>query len=179
MGLSSERATMPTKNEQEFRRRYHRQIFYAAGSQYYTMARFAMHAQCIPVCGNLFFRSPRTSSPMRAFSSTVIFPIIVLRSPPSVEVWEPERDLSLRVLFEMPRNRPVKCRVPPKISVIKPSTALLRPPVPLRGRCATPSKISHIRLQRSRSRSDGCAAECTVRFDLERCVFADERHLLN
>jgi len=30
------------------------------------------------------------------FSSAVIFPIIVLRSPPSVEVWEPERDLSLR-----------------------------------------------------------------------------------
>ena len=24
------------------------------GSQYYTMARFAMHAQCVPVCGNLF-----------------------------------------------------------------------------------------------------------------------------
>ena len=58
---------MPTKKEQEFRRRYHRQIFYAPGSQYYTMARFAMHAQCIPVCGNLFFRSPRTASPMRAF----------------------------------------------------------------------------------------------------------------
>jgi hypothetical protein len=113
------------------------------------------------------------------FSSTVIFPIIVLRSPPSVEVWEPERDLSLHVLFEMPRNRPVKCRVPPKISVTKPSTAPPRPPVPLRGRCATLSKISPIRLQRSRSRSDGCSAECTVRFDLERCVFADERHLLN
>jgi hypothetical protein len=33
------------------------------------------------------------------------FPIIVLRSPPSVEVWEPEHDLSLRVQFGMPRNR--------------------------------------------------------------------------
>lgn len=28
--------------------------FMQTGSQYYTMARFAMHAQCIPVCGNLF-----------------------------------------------------------------------------------------------------------------------------
>jgi hypothetical protein len=26
----------------------------ANGSQYYTVARFAMHAQCMPVCGNLF-----------------------------------------------------------------------------------------------------------------------------
>jgi hypothetical protein len=28
--------------------------FMQAGSQYYTTARFAMHAQCLPVCGNLF-----------------------------------------------------------------------------------------------------------------------------
>jgi hypothetical protein len=28
--------------------------FMQTGSQYYTMARFAMHAQCMPVCGNLF-----------------------------------------------------------------------------------------------------------------------------
>ena len=26
----------------------------ANGSQYYTTARFAMHSQCMPVCGNLF-----------------------------------------------------------------------------------------------------------------------------
>jgi hypothetical protein len=29
-------------------------IFMETGSQYYTTARFAMHAQCMPVCGNLF-----------------------------------------------------------------------------------------------------------------------------
>ncbi len=29
-------------------------FFVQTGSQYYTMARFAMHAQCVPVCGNLF-----------------------------------------------------------------------------------------------------------------------------
>jgi hypothetical protein len=28
--------------------------FMTTGSQYYTTARFAMHAQCMPVCGNLF-----------------------------------------------------------------------------------------------------------------------------
>jgi hypothetical protein len=28
--------------------------FMQTGSQYYTMARFAMHAQSMPVCGNLF-----------------------------------------------------------------------------------------------------------------------------
>lgn len=28
--------------------------FWMTGSQYYTVARFAMHAQCMPVCGNLF-----------------------------------------------------------------------------------------------------------------------------
>jgi hypothetical protein len=28
--------------------------FMETGGQYYTTARFAMHAQCMPVCGNLF-----------------------------------------------------------------------------------------------------------------------------
>ena len=59
------------------------------------------------------------------------------------ETSNPSTDLT--VLLEMPRNRPVKCRMPPKISITKPSTAPPTPPVPLRGHYATPSKISLIR----------------------------------
>jgi hypothetical protein len=56
------------------------------------------------------------------------------------------RTLILTVLFERPRNRPVKCRMPPKTSMAKPSIAPPGPPVPLRGHCGIPSKSSPIRL---------------------------------
>jgi uncharacterized protein YjbJ (UPF0337 family) len=49
----------------------------------------------------------------------------------------------------------------------------------LRIRFATLSRTSHTPRSPSRSASDGCSAEFTARFDLERCVFSDERHLLN
>ena len=51
----------------------------------------------------------------------------------------------LSVPFERPKNRPVKCRMPLKTSMAKPSTAPLGPPVRLRGHYARPSKISPIR----------------------------------
>ena len=48
--------------EELFRRRIpvqedadrHAMLFMSSACQYYAAARFAMHAQCVPVCGNLF-----------------------------------------------------------------------------------------------------------------------------
>jgi HEPN domain-containing protein len=32
----------------------HAELFMSRACQYYVTARFAMHAQCLPVCANLF-----------------------------------------------------------------------------------------------------------------------------
>ncbi len=63
------------------------------------------------------------------------------------------------------KNRPVKCRIPLKTSMAKPSTAPLGSPVPLRGHYATPSEISPIRQWQSHSGSGGYSGECTGRFE--------------
>ena len=52
------------------------------------------------------------------------------------------RETPCRAGSNMPCSRPVKCRMPPKTSIVKRSTAPPRPPVPSRGHCATPSKNS-------------------------------------